>query len=115
MRDKSFIVNIIPHDATRSRKEWIISGRKLIVFRVVAVVLLLIFAGSVVIVSMGTAEFTRTAELRAKNRLLADSLALSRDLNSRLDGIEIELQEIRNTRSVIENLATAGASGEHPE
>lgn len=114
-RDKSFTVNIIPHDATRSRREWIISGKKLVVFRSLAVLVLLAVLGSVVVISTGTAEITRTAELRERNSLLVDSLAMARELNRRLDSIELELQEIRNTRAVIENLATAGVSGEYPE
>lgn len=114
-RDKSFTVNIIPHDAVRSRQEWIISGRKLQLFRFVAVLLAVAILGSVVILSVGAAEFTRTAELRELNTQLADSLSTAREMNRRLDEIEVELQEIRNTRSVIENLATAGVSGENPE
>ncbi len=114
-RDKSFTINIIPHDATRSRKEWIVSGRKLVVFRFLAVLVLVAVAGAVTVLSVGTAEFTRTARLRDENRLLADSLSMARELNLRLDEVELELQEIRNTRAVIENLATAGASGDYPE
>ncbi|MCK5133424.1 MAG: hypothetical protein KAR40_14880 [Candidatus Sabulitectum sp.] len=114
-RDKSFTVNIIPHDATRSRREWIVSGRKLVIFRFLAVLVLLAVLASVVIISVGTAEFTRTAELREENSLLVDSLVIARELNRRLDNIELELQEIRDTRAVIENLATAGVSGEFPE
>ncbi|MCK5840531.1 MAG: hypothetical protein KAH31_00070 [Candidatus Sabulitectum sp.] len=113
--DKSFTVNIIPHDATRSRKEWIVSGRKLVVFRFFAVLIFLVVATAVIVLSVGTADFTRTAELREANSLLSDSLSAARELNIRLDEIELELQEIRDTRSVIENLATAGVSGGYPE
>lgn len=115
IRDKSFTVNIIPHDATSRRREWIISGRKLLLFRFLGLFALIAVLASVVILSVGTAEFTRTAELREENSLLVDSLVTSRELNRRLDNIELELQEIRNTRSVIENLATAGDSGDYPE
>ena len=114
-RDSSFTVNIIPHDAARSRREWTISGKKLITFRIIAFVLILSLLASALILFTGTAEFTRTAELRTENSLLHDSLAASRELNNRLDEIEDELQEIRDTRTVIENLATAGISGEDPE
>ncbi len=114
-RDKSFTVNIIPHATTRRGREWIVSGRKLVIFRFLAVLVVLTVLSSVVIVSVGTAEITKTAELRERNNLLADSLAMARELNYRLDGVELELQEIRNTRTIIENLATAGVSGESPE
>ena len=112
MRDKSFTVNIIPHDAAGSRREWIITGRKLVIFRVVATLLLLVLAGSLVVLAMGMEEVSKTTELQRKNSLLSDSLAQAIELNRRLDSIELELQEIRDTRSVIENLATAGVSGE---
>lgn len=114
-RDKSITVNIVPHDATRSRKEWIVSGRKLVVFRFLAVLVILAVLAAVAVLSVGTAEFTRTAELKAANSLLSDSLHTARELNIRLDRIELELQEIRDTRTVIENLATAGVSGGRPE
>jgi len=114
-RDKSFTVNIIPHDATRSRKEWIISGRMLVAFRVLVVFVLVVVVGAVTVLSVGMAEFTRTARLKDENGLLADSLSAARELNLRLDEVELELQEIRNTRAVIENLATAGVSGDYPE
>jgi energy-converting hydrogenase Eha subunit H len=113
--DKSFTVNIIPHDATRNRKEWIVSGRKIVVFRILAMLVVVAVAGSIVVLSVGAAEFTRTARLREENSILADSLSAAKELNQRLDAIELELQEIRSTRAVIENLATAGVSGEFPE
>ncbi len=114
-RDNSFTVNIIPHDAARSRREFIISGKKLVLFRLIAVFLLFAILGSVVILSVGAAELTRTAELREENRVIADSLSGAQELNRRLDSIELELQEIRDTRTIIENLATTGISGDEPE
>ncbi len=114
-RDKSFTVNITPHDATKKRKEWIISGKRLLVFRMVAGFMILVVIASVVIVYLGPSKYNKVAELTEKNTLLEDSLVAARELNNRLDLIEFELQEIRNTRSVIENLARAGVSGDNPE
>ena len=82
------------------------------VFRVVATLLLLVIAGALVVLAMGMGEVSGAAEFQRKNSLLSDSLAQAKELNRRLDSIELELQEIRDTRSVIENLATAGVSGE---
>lgn len=115
LRDKSFTIKIIPHNAARNSREWTISGKKLMAFQIITVFLFLLFVGSIVIVSFGTAEITKTAELREQNNLLLDSLVQARELNSRLDVIEIELQEIRATRTIIENLATAGGSEADPE
>lgn len=110
LRDKSFTVKIIPHNATRNSREWTISGNKLLAFRIILIFLFLIFASSIVIISFGTTEITKTAELREQNTLLLDSLVKARELNTRLDVIEVELQEIRATRTIIENLATVGGS-----
>lgn len=112
LRDNSFTVNVIPHDANRGRREWIVTGRKLIIFRVLLVIVALMVLSSAVILIRGADELSRSAELRERNELLSDSLSIARELNIRLDEIEEELQEIRNTRDVIENLATAGAPGE---
>jgi len=114
-RDNSFTVNIIPHDGTRSRKQLKFSGRKLVLFRFLVGIFCILLLGSILIVSFGTAEFMRTSELRAQNILLADSLSIAREYNRRLDEIETELQEIRDTRIVIDNLATAGVSREDRE
>ncbi len=115
VRDKSFTVKIIPHDTTRNGKEWIITGTRLLVFRIIFVLLFVLIAGSIVVVSVGTSDFTKTAELREQNNLLIDSLTQSRELNTRLNAIEIELQEIRATRVIIENLATTGGPATDPE
>ena len=115
IRDKSFTLKVIPHNATRNSKEWIISGRKLLAFRIIFVLLFVLIAGSIVVISVGTSEFTKTAELREQNNLLLDSLVQARELNTRLDVIEIELQAIRATRAIIENLATTGGPATDPE
>jgi len=115
VRDKSFTVNIIPHDANRSRREWRVTGKRLLLFRVVLILSAIAVAGAVIILTIGAEELSRSADLRQRNQVLTDSLSVARELNRRLDGIEQELQEIRDTRQVIENLATAGVSGEEPE
>ncbi len=111
-RDKSFIINIIPHDANRRRREWIFSGRKLVLFRLLSVILVLVVLGATAVLLLGVGEFSRNAELESRNRVLSDSLDTALDMNRRLDAIEEELQQIRDTREVIENLATSGAQDE---
>jgi uncharacterized protein VirK/YbjX len=109
-RDNSFTVNIIPHDANRRRRQWKFSGRKLIVFRLIIVLLALVVASSVVIITLGTGELSRNAQLKSHNHALRDSLDEAMEMNERLEAIELELEHIRETRLVIENLATAGVS-----
>jgi len=115
LRDNSFTVNIIPHDANRTRREWIITGRKLIMFRILLVISALMVCFSAVVLITGADELSRSLELSEENKLLSDSLSKARELNNRLDGLEEELQEIRNTREIIENLATAGTPAEQQE
>lgn len=114
-RDKSFTVNIIPHDANRTRREWIVTGRKLIICRLVIVLAATAVVGAAVILAMGANELSRSAELSRQNRALSDSLRVAVERNQRLDSIENELELIRETRLVIENLATAGAPEDEPE
>lgn len=107
-RDKSFTVNIIPHDANRRRRQWIVTGGKLFVFRLLIVFMALAVVGAVLILVVGADELSRNAELSRRNRALSDSLRTAVEMNQRLDAIESELETIRETRLVIENLATAG-------
>ncbi len=114
-RDKSFTVNIIPHDANRTRREWIITGKKLLLFRVAIALFVLSLTGSILLLSIGANRLSMNAELSRRNSALSDSLRASLELNARLDEIEDELEEIRNTRLVIENLATEGVPPEDTE
>ncbi|PIE51767.1 hypothetical protein CSA37_07135 [Candidatus Fermentibacteria bacterium] len=109
-RDRSFTVNIIPHDANRKKREWIVSGRRLVFLRVALFAAVFLILAAAVILYFGADELSRNAELSRRNAQLQDSLAVARELNRRLDLIEMELQEMRETRDVIENLATAGLS-----
>lgn len=114
-RDKSFTVNIIPRDASRKRRQLRVTGKKLVLFRIILVLSIASIAGSIVILSLGLTGLSSNSQLARRNRLLSDSLSVSLELNRRLDSIEEELAEIRHTRHVIENLATAGAPQEEPE
>lgn len=114
-RDKSFTVNIIPHDANGRRREWIINGKKLLLFRVAIAVFALAITGSILLLSIGANRFSANAELSRRNAVLSDSLRASLELNARLDEVEDELEEIRNTRLIIENLATQGVPAEDTE
>jgi len=114
-RDKSFTVNIIPLDANRKRRQIRVTGKRLILFRILLVLSAVSITGSIVILTLGIMELSTNAELVKRNDLLTDSLIASRELNLRLDSIEEELQDIRHTRQVIENLATAGVPQDEPE
>ncbi len=109
-RDSSFTVNIIPHDTNRKKREWIVAGRRLVLLRIALFLSVLFLLAATVILVFGVDEFTRSTELNRRNAQLHDSLEVARELNRRLDLIELELQELRETRDVIENLATAGLS-----
>ncbi len=109
-RDKSFTVNIIPHDANRTRREWIITGKKLLLFRVAIALFVLSLTGSILLLSIGTNRLSMNAELSRRNSALSDSLRASLELNARLDEIEDELEEIR-TQGCNRELATEGSPG----
>ena len=84
-------------------------------FRILLVISALMVCFSAVVLITGADELSRSLELSEENKLLSDSLSKARELNNRLDGLEEELQEIRNTREIIENLATAGTPAEQQE
>jgi len=114
-RDKSFTVNIIPHDANRTRREWIVTGSKLIFFRLLVALSLIAVVSAAAILVTGADEFSRNSELNRRNQALSDSLRNAVEMNQRLSAIEDELEQIRETRLVIENLATAGSPKDEPE
>jgi len=114
-RDKSFTVNIIPHDANRTRRQWIVTGGRLLIFRLLITISAFAVASAVVILILGANDLSRNSELSRRNQALSDSLRNALEMNQRLDAIENELELIRETRLVIENLATAGSPEDEPE
>lgn len=71
----------------------------------VLVLVLLVVLGALGMLLSGLTGWQRLDALREENAALQDSLMRYRDVRERLEGIEAELQRIRQQRIRIENLA----------
>ena len=111
MPDKGgFTLAILPHDGKRGR-HYDISGWKKVFFRAAILVAAVLLIAAVVIVVFGVVSTEETKQLSTEVSALQDSLEKLTNIDARLNNIQRELEEIREARVFIENLATM-ASGE---
>ena len=111
MPDKGgFTLAILPHDGKRGR-HYDISGWKQVFFRAAILVVAVLLIAAVVIVVSGAVSTEETKQLSIEVSALQDSLEKLTNIDARLNNIQRELEEIREARVFIENLATM-ASGE---
>jgi hypothetical protein len=108
-RHEGFTIAVIPHSAHGKRRELRVSGAGAPWFRIAVALVAIAVAASVYISVTGVAGQSRQAVLYRQIESLRDSLAMTADIGARLESIEEQLEEIRATRRVIENLATQGA------
>lgn len=108
-RHEGFTIAVIPHSAHGKRRELRVSGAGAPFFRAAVVLVAISIAAAVYITVSGVAGQSRLAFLNRRIENLEDSLAMASDIGARLESIEEQLEEIRATRRVIENLATQGA------
>lgn len=106
---EGFTIAVIPHSAHGKRRELRVSGAGAPLFRAAVVLVAIAVVASVYISVSGVVGQSRQAVLGRQIESLKDSLARAADINTRLESIEEQLEEIRATRRVIENLATQGA------
>jgi len=111
-RHEGFTIAVIPHSAHGKRRELRVSGAGAPFFRTAVALVAIAIAASVYISVSGVVGQSRQAELNRRIENLRDSLAMASDIDARLESIEAQLEEIRATRRVIENLATQGAPPE---
>lgn len=108
-RHEGFTIAVIPHSAHGKRRELRVSGAGAPWFRTAVALAAIAVVASVYISATGVAGRSRQAVLSRQIESLKDSLAMTADIGARLELIEEQLEEIRATRRVIENLATQGA------
>lgn len=108
-RHEGFTIAVIPHSAHGRRRELRVSGAGAPFFRTAVALVAIAIAASIYISVSGAIGQTRQTVLKRRIESLEDSLAMASDINARLESIEEQLEEIRATRRVIENLATQGA------
>jgi hypothetical protein len=106
MPEKSgFTLAVLPHNGKKGR-QYDVSGWKLALFRAVVILLVAFVVGSVVTIAFGLTRTAGMTSLAREVSVLQDSLDKMTDFGIRLGNIQREIEEIREARSVIENLST---------
>ncbi len=105
-----FTLAILPHDGKRGR-HYDVSGWKQVFFRAAILMTAFLILAAVAIVAFGVLSTEETKQLSTEVSALRDSLEKLTDIDVRLSNIQRELEEIREARIFIENLATM-TSGE---
>lgn len=107
-KHEGFTIALIPHSAQGKGREIRITGGRVPLFGALVIFLALLIGGAIYISASGFLRYTGIIELNRRIEILEDSLASAVDIESRLQAIEEQLEDVRNTRRVIENLATQG-------
>lgn len=111
-RNEGFTIALIPHSAHGKRRELRVTGGRVPLFHAAMVLIVIVIASSVYMFASGVMRQGRVEALNRRITGLQDSLASTADIGARLAVIEEQLEDIRATRRVIENLATQGAPSE---
>jgi hypothetical protein len=104
MPEKSgFTLAVLPNSGKKGR-QYDVSGWKLAVFRAAVILTVVIVAASIVTLVLGLTATAETDRLAGEVSALRDSLERVTDIETRLDNIQRELEDIREARRIIENL-----------
>jgi hypothetical protein len=112
MPDKGgFTIAILPHDGKRGR-HYDVSGWKQVFFRAAILVISVIVIAAAAIVVFGVLRTEEAKQLSTEVSVLQDSLEKLTNIDMRLSNVQRELEEIREARIFIENLATMASGGD---
>jgi hypothetical protein len=104
MPEKSgFTLAVLPNSGKKGR-QYDISGWKLAVFRAAVILAVVLVMAGIATLVLGLTTTAETDRLAGEVSALRDSLERVTDIETRLDNIQRELEEIREARRVIENL-----------
>lgn len=106
-----FTLAILPHDGKRGR-HYDVSGWKQVFFRAAILMIAVLAIAAVAVVAFGVMTTEETKQLSIEVSALRDSLEKLTDIDARLSNIQRELEEIREARVFIENLATMTSAGD---
>jgi len=106
-----FTLAILPHDGKRGR-HYDVSGWKQVFFRAAILVATVLVIAAALIVAFGVMTTEETKQLSIDVSALRDSLEKLTNIDVRLTNIQRELEEIREARIFIENLATMTSGGD---
>ncbi len=105
MPEKGFTATFISNTG-KTLHQFNINGWKLYLVRILMALVVLLISASVIIVAYGLLNAGETGSLRDEILHLQDSLAARRNIEARLETIELEIQQLHEYRQRLENIAT---------
>lgn len=105
MSEKGFTATFISNSG-KTHRQFNISGWKLHLIRVILALFVLMVSAAATIVAFGFIEGGETDRLREEISRLQDSLAIRRNIEVRLESIEMNLEQLGVFRQRIENIAS---------
>ena len=115
MSEKGFTATFISNSG-KTHHQFNVSGWKLHLTRVILALFVLMVSVAAAIVTFGFLEAGETDRLRNEIDRLQDSLAIRRNIEARLENIEMNLEQLGDARQRIENIAsTISPQVDYPE
>ncbi|MCD4848869.1 MAG: hypothetical protein K8R76_11850 [Candidatus Aegiribacteria sp.] len=105
MPEKGFTATFISNSG-KTHHQFNVSGWKLHLTRVMLALFVLVVSAAAAIVAFGLMETGETDRLREEISMLQDSLAVRRNIEARLESIELNLEQLGSFRQRIENIAS---------
>lgn len=105
MPEKGFTATFISNSGKKLH-QFKITGWKLYLTRGLTALLILLVLSAVIIVAYGLITAGETVELRERVSQLQDSLTARRHIETRLDDMEYDIQQLREFRQRLENITT---------
>ena len=105
MPEKGFTAAFISNSG-KTHRQFNISGWKLHLIRVILALFVLMVSAAAAIIAFGFMEAGEKDSLRDEITSLQDSLAIRRNIEARLERIEMNLEQLGEARQRIENIAS---------
>ncbi|MCK4506784.1 MAG: hypothetical protein KAW14_14300 [Candidatus Aegiribacteria sp.] len=105
MSEKGFTATFISNSG-KTHHQFNVNGWKLHLIRVILALFVLMVSAAAAIVAFGFIEGGETDRLREEISRLQDSLAIRRNIEVRLESIEMNLEQLGIFRQRIENIAS---------
>ena len=105
MPEKGFTATFISSTG-KTLRQFNIIGWKLYLARVLMALFVLLISAAAIIVAYGLVNAGETGRLRGEISQLQDSLAVRRNIESRLENMECEIQQLHEFRQRLENITS---------
>ncbi len=103
MTEKGFTATFISNTG-KTLHQFNVSGWKLYLVRVLMALIVLLVSASAIIVAYGLINAGETVKLRSEILQLQDSLGTRRNIETRLEILELEIQQLHEYRQRLENV-----------